>query len=75
MPFDTVASLECAASSTDGSEDGGKAGSGVRWFKDWYEVVMAVVTVDPFAMGVRYFVCVECRRVDGLSTMVEGFVI
>jgi hypothetical protein len=34
---------------------GERAGS-VRLYNDWYEVVIAVVTVGPFAIGVRYSV-------------------
>ena len=74
LPFGTVASLEGATLSTDGSEDGGKAGSEIRCLNDWYEVVIAVVAVGPFAIGVRYSVRVECTKADGVS-MVKDFVV
>lgn len=35
---------------------GGREGS-VRLYNDWYEVVIAVVTDEPFAIGVRISVC------------------
>jgi len=67
--------LDCLGSGDDadeeiyppGGNDGGKAerAGEIRWFNDWYEVVIAVVAVGPFAMGVRYSVCVLRRRVDG----------
>ena len=51
------------------AKDGDKAEreGKIKWFNGWYEVVIAVVAVGPFAMGVRYSVYVVRRMVDGDS--------
>lgn len=54
-------------SSVGGGNEGGRPETprGIRLPNDWYEVVIAVVAVGPFAIGVRNLVRVLCSWVSG----------